>query len=281
MAAIDSPLSILLEDPSRASLMTDVDGTLCRIVGRPDQARVPVRARDSLATLAGHLALVACITGRPSQVARKMVGVEEITYFGNHGLSYIKPGQDRPTVVIEGEEAERAKNFIRDNDTPFWVTAKIRIEDKGPIQALHWRGAGPRTEEAVRGIADHAQAAGLATHWGRKVLELRPPGMEGKAGAVDELLEDTDIDTVVFAGDDRTDLEAALRLRNLADSGRLKNLLIVAIDSDEGPPELIETADLVLAEAEEWIDLLEDLATRFSDPESGPVDEATAGAAPE
>lgn len=269
MAAPDSPLSVLLENPSRSALMSDVDGTLCRIVDRPDQARVPVRARESLETLADHLALVACITGRPSPVAREMVGAVKITYFGNHGLSYIKPGMDRPTVVIEGEEAERAKNFIRDNDNPYWVTAKIRIEDKGPIQALHWRGAGRRTEEMVRGIADHAQAAGLATHWGRKVLELRPPGMVGKAGAVDELLDGTEIDTVVFAGDDRTDYEAAQRLRKLTDQGALKKLLIVAIDSDEGPPELVEMADLVVAEPEEWIDMIEDLARRADESPTG------------
>jgi trehalose-phosphatase len=249
--------------------LSDVDGTLCRIVDRPDQARVPARARESLETLADHLALVACVTGRPSPVAREMVGAEKITYFGNHGLSFIKPGMDKPTVVIEGEEATRARNFIRDNDNPFWITAKIRIEDKGPIQALHWRGADHRTEEMVRGIADHAQAAGLATHWGRKVLELRPPGMEGKAGAVDELLDGTDIDTVVFAGDDRTDYEAAIRLRKLADEGRLRNLTIVAIDSDEGPPELIEMADLVVTEPEEWIDLIEDLAAGASEEPAG------------
>ncbi|MCB0830814.1 MAG: trehalose-phosphatase [Solirubrobacterales bacterium] len=245
--------------------MSDVDGTLCRIVDRPDQARVPVRARESLETLADHLALVACITGRPSPVARKMVGAGKITYFGNHGLSFIKPGQERPTVVIEGEEADRARKFVRDNDNPFWVTAKIRVEDKGPIQALHWRGAGHRTEEVVRIIADHAQSAGLATHWGRKVLELRPPGMEGKAGAVDELLDGTEIETVVFAGDDRTDFDAAVRLKNLADDGKLKNLLLVAIDSDEGPPELVEMADLVVAQPEEWIDLIEDLAAGFGE----------------
>ncbi|HRV60317.1 MAG: trehalose-phosphatase [Solirubrobacterales bacterium] len=255
--------------------MSDVDGTLCRIVDRPDQARVPVRARESLETLADHLALVACITGRPSPVARKMVGAEKITYFGNHGLSFIKPGQEKPTVVIEGEEAERARKFVRDNDNPFWVTSKIRIEDKGPIQALHWRGAGHRTEEMVRIIADHAQSAGLATHWGRKVLELRPPGMEGKAGAVDELLDGTDIETVVFAGDDRTDFDAAARLKKLADEGKLKNLLLVAIDSDEGPPELIEMADLVVAEPEEWIDLIEDFAAGFSE---APVEAPQPGA---
>ncbi len=266
MAPPESPLSVLLEDPDRSALMSDVDGTLCRIVDRPDQARVPARARESLETLADHLALVACITGRPSPVARKMVGAGKITYFGNHGLSYIKPGMDRPTVVIEGEEAERARSFIREHDNPFWITAKIRIEDKGPIQALHWRGAGHRTEEVVRGIAERAQSSGLATHWGRKVLELRPPGMEGKAGAVDELLDGTAISTVVFAGDDRTDYEAAQRLRKLADEGQLEKLLIVAIDSDEGPPELVEIADLVVAEPEEWIDLIEDLAGQFSGP---------------
>ena len=74
---------------------------------------------------------------------------------------------------------------------------------------------------------------------------------------------------MVFAGDDRTDYEAALRLKKLAETGKLKNLLLVAIDSDEGPPELVELADLVVAEPEEWIDLIEDLAGQASGPPAG------------
>jgi trehalose 6-phosphate phosphatase len=256
----DSPLSLLLKEPGRSALMSDVDGTLCRIVDRPDNARVPAKAKESLETLSRELALVACVTGRPAKVARRMVGAESVTYFGNHGLELLEPGQEEPVMVLEGEQVTRASRFIADNDSPHWVSAKIRVEDKGPIQALHWRGAGERTEQMVREIAEDARAADLVTHWGRKVLELRPPDMEGKAGAVEALLSDTGLSTVVFAGDDQTDLDAVKRLHKMESDGQIEKLLIVAVDSDEGPPELMEIADIVVAGSDDWIDMITDLA---------------------
>lgn len=262
MSTPDPALSVLLKDPARSALLSDVDGTLCRIVDRPDRARVPARARRSLETLADRLGLVACVTGRLTRTARQLVGAGNVTYFGNHGLGLLRPGDEEPEVIIDAPDATRAPDFIATHDDPVWVEAKIRIEDKGPIQALHWRGAGDRTEAMVRTIAEQAEEAGLDTHWGRKVLEIRPPGMAGKAGAIDILLGGTDLETVVFAGDDRTDLEAAVRLRELREAGQIKNLVIVAIDSDEGPQELVEMADVVVAEPEEWIDQIEALAER-------------------
>ncbi|HTU15563.1 MAG TPA: trehalose-phosphatase [Solirubrobacterales bacterium] len=260
MSSPDSPLSILFEDPASSALMSDIDGTLCRIVDRPEKAKVPVRAKEALERLSDRLALVACVTGRPAATAKKMVGAENIVYFGSHGLELFSPGYDEPRQTLLGEEAERAKRFVAENDNPHWVSAKIRLEDKGPIQALHWRGAGERTEAFVHEIAADAEAAGLVTHWGRKVLELRPPDMDGKAGAVEELITGSKIETVVFAGDDRTDLDAVLRLKALQRDGKIKNLLIAGVESDEGPDELIELADIVVQEPDEWIDLIEDLA---------------------
>ncbi len=257
----DSPLSLLLKEPGRSALMSDVDGTLCRIVDRPDNARVPAKATDSLELLSRDLAMVACVTGRPARVARKMVGAGSVTYFGNHGLELLEPGSDEPTMVLEGDQVTRAARFVAEHDSPHWVAAKIRVEDKGPIQALHWRGAGERTEALVREIAEQAKGADLVTHWGRKVLELRPPDMEGKAGAVEALLTDSGLTTVVFAGDDQTDLDAVKRLRKMKEGGQIENLLIVAVDSDEGPPELMEIADIVVAGSEEWIDMVATLAS--------------------
>jgi trehalose 6-phosphate phosphatase len=257
----DSPLSLLLKDPGRSALMSDVDGTLCRIVDRPEKAKVPVKAKDSLETLSKDLALVACVTGRPAKVARRMVGADSVTYFGNHGLELLEPGNEEPVMVLEGEQVTRAARFVADHDSPHWVAAKIRVEDKGPIQALHWRGAGERTEAFVREIAEQARNADLVTHWGRKVLELRPPDMEGKAGAVEALLTDTGLTTVVFAGDDQTDLDAVKRLRKMKADGQVEELLIVAVDSDEGPPELMEIADIVVAGSDDWIDMVATLAS--------------------
>src|SRR5437773_2286360 len=74
------------ERPDLAALLLDVDGTLAPIVPRPGDARVPEPTRTELRRLAGRYALVACVSGRPSQVAEEIVGVEGIRYVGEHGL---------------------------------------------------------------------------------------------------------------------------------------------------------------------------------------------------
>ncbi len=252
-------ISILLDDPDSAALITDVDGTLCRIVGRPERAVVPARARSALETLAERLEVVACVSGRPVEVVSRMVDVPAVTYIGNHGLEVIEPGGSTK-VELEPAEVGLTAEFIRRHDNPFWVAAGIRVEDKGPIQALHWRGADERTEQTVHEIAEQAEAAGLDIHWGRKVMEVRPPGMEGKAGAVESLLEGRGARTVVFAGDDRTDLEAAVRLREMDRAGEIERLVLVAVASDEGPEELVEMADLVVDDPDRWIEMLRTLA---------------------
>lgn len=260
MSTLDSPLSVLLDDPGRSALLSDIDGTLCRIVDRPENARVPAKATESLENLSDKLGLVACVTGRPALVGRAMVGAPSVTYFGNHGLELLRPEDERPEIGLDPDQVDRARRFVAENDNPVWVEAKIRLEDKGPIQALHWRGAGPRTEDMVRQIADRANTAHLSTHWGRKVLELRPPDMDGKAGAVEKLLGENGFETVVFAGDDKTDLEAVERLQEMRDRGQIADLLVAAVDSSEGPEELVERADMVVSEPDEWIDLIAELA---------------------
>jgi len=255
----ESEISILMEDPASSALITDVDGTLCRIVGRPERAVVPARARAALETLADRLGVVACVSGRPVEVVSRMVDVPALTYIGNHGLEVIEPGGSTK-VELDPAEVGLTADFIRSHDNPFWVAAGIRVEDKGPIQALHWRGADERTEQTVREIAEQAEAAGLDIHWGRKVMEVRPPGMEGKAGAVESLLDGRSARTVVFAGDDRTDLEAAQRLREMDRAGEIERLVLVAVASDEGPEELVEIADVVLDDPDRWIEMLRDLA---------------------
>jgi trehalose 6-phosphate phosphatase len=50
----------------------------------------------------------------------------------------------------------------------------------------------------------------------------------------------------LYAGDDRTDLDAFRALRDAVDSGRLQSAVCVGVGSDETPPELEEGADLMV-----------------------------------
>ena len=102
--------------------------------------------------------------------------------------------------------------------------------------------------------------AGLEPRWGRKVLELRPAGGGGKDAAVAALLATDGIRVAVYAGDDRTDLDAFRRLRELREEGELVAGVCVGIVSPEAPPELPEESDLIVDGPAGWLAILEWLA---------------------
>jgi len=256
-------LGPLREEPGRSAILTDVDGTLAPIVERAEEAAVPEAAREVLARLSERYALVGCISGRQALEARRLVGLDSLAYAGNHGLELLLPGEEapRPDPSIAGRETEAAE-FLAAVDGERLGAAGLRREDKGPIQALHWRGADDEAgaESRAHEIAIEAGKAGLEPRWGRKVLELRPLGGGGKDGAVASLLADERLDRATYAGDDRTDLDAFRRLRQLREEGRLRTAVCVGVLSAEAPAELAEEADLTVDGLEGWLAILDWLA---------------------
>jgi trehalose 6-phosphate phosphatase len=252
-------LATLRADPERTAILTDVDGTLAPIAERPQQAAVPEAARAALAELSRRFGLVGCISGRRAEEARRLVGVDGIAYAGNHGLELLLPGEQEPHLdpSLDGREADAA-DFVAGFDLEELAAAGLRLEDKGPIQALHWRGADDERGADARAheIAAAAGRAGLEPHWGRKVLELRPVGGGGKDAAVAALLAADGVDVAAYAGDDRTDLDAFRRLRELREIGDLESALCVGVSSPEAPPELAEESDLTVDGPDGWVEIL-------------------------
>jgi len=68
----------LAEQPEAAGLLLAVDGTLAPIADLPEQATVPENTRAVLHGLAGRYALVACVSGRTEDDARRIVGADEL-----------------------------------------------------------------------------------------------------------------------------------------------------------------------------------------------------------
>jgi trehalose 6-phosphate phosphatase len=88
------------------------------------------------------------------------------------------------------------------------------------------------------------------------VLELRPKGGGGKEAAVAALLATDGIEAAIYAGDDRTDLDAFQRLRELRERGRLRAAVCVGVLSEEGPTEIAEESDVAVDGPEEWLAVL-------------------------
>jgi trehalose 6-phosphate phosphatase len=228
-------LAPLAADPARAAILLDVDGTLAPIVARPELAEVPEETRAEVARLAARYALVACISGRTSEEARQLVGVDGVVYVGTHGLEL-------------APEAERWRAALRSFAELGWPW----LEDKGLTVALHWRAAPDETaaRAELESVAERAQEAGLEARWGRKVLELRPPVEADKGTAVRALLDEHDLRRALYAGDDATDLDAFRELDTCEVAVR------VALASSESPAGLREAADLVVGSPAELLELL-------------------------
>ncbi len=242
-------LSPLRSDPSRSAVLLDVDGTLAPIVRYAEEAHVPESTRSLLIALARRYAVVACVSGRRASDARRIVAIGTISYLGSHGTELLRAGWTEPTLDPAVRDwSRRIQEFGREADAPELHRLRVRIEDKGSIVAFHWRAA--PDEEAARAaidaVAARAEQAGLRTHWGRKVLEVRPPVRMDKGAGIVAFLSDMDLDAAVYVGDDATDVDAFHGLGELLAERRLRHALRVCVSSDEGPSELAQEADLVV-----------------------------------
>lgn len=231
----DAPLRLLAAEPERAAVLLDVDGTLAPIAARPEDAYIPEETRRELARLAGRYALVACVSGRPRSDVERMVGVTGVAVVGEHGLELA------PEAAAW---AGRVAEFARGVDWP--------AERKPLSVSFHFRRADD--QDAARAyltrVADAAEADGLVPRWGRMVLEVRPPVAADKGTAVRTLVTRAGVRRALYAGDDRTDVDAFHGLDGLELGVR------VAVGSAEAPRELLAVADLVVAGTDGVLELL-------------------------
>jgi trehalose 6-phosphate phosphatase len=257
-ATLVEALEPLRSDPSHAAVLLDIDGTLAPIVRHADEAHVPEATRTLLIEVSRCYGVVSCVSGRPAQVARQIVSIGSIAYIGNHGSELLHPGSTQ--VEVDPEVAawgERIRAFAARAYTSDHQRLRVRTEDKRVIAAFHWRGAPDEqaAAAAVREIAARAQDEGLVVHWGRKVLEVRPPVPLDKGLGVTALLsvppgagplDGCLFGGALYVGDDTTDLDAFRALRELERKGAVRSSVCAAVSSEEAPLELVREADLTI-----------------------------------
>lgn len=258
---VDELLSQVILRPKGFALFCDLDGTLAPIVESPDQVKVSAQTRGAIDSASRILGICAIVTGRPARQARDLIGVESITIAGNHGLETLESGgEEIRSHPLLADREDEASGFVESLDLDKLGTLGIRIEDKGPIVALHWRGAHESEEltQEIEQIASRAREARLDPRGGRKVLELRPRIALDKGVAVTELLESRpEVDSAIFIGDDATDLDAFDALDRLAAEGRISSLFKIAVVSDETSDlDLSRSADICLSGPDEVTKLI-------------------------
>jgi trehalose 6-phosphate phosphatase len=256
-----------LQDPTRAAIVTDFDGTLAPIVEDPSQSRPLPEAVDVLHRLSHRYGKVGVVSGRPAAfiaehlrladceeggaceglVISGLYGLEKAHVEGPQGYEVtLHPDAEewRPTV---DEVADRAEE-----EAPEGVT----VENKGLSVTIHYRGASD-AEDWVRGWAEErAESTGLAAHAARMSYELRLPIEADKGSALAELV--AGLDAACFAGDDRGDLPAFEALDRMADEEGM-SVVKVAVHSDESPPELLEQGDVEVAGPQGVVELFKGL----------------------
>ncbi len=200
----------------RILLCLDYDGTLSPIVRDPAAARISASTRKLLQRLsASDRITVAVISGRQLEDVRRLVGLPDLIYAGNHGLeirgpsvTYLNP------VAAKSRPALRAlaRKLIRELTS----YPGAQIEDKGLTLSIHYRRVRPtdrdRVKEAIfRAAAPYRSGRALRLGEGKMVIEIRPPTSWNKGNAVRLLQRKNsrggDLLTV-YLGDDRTDEDA-------------------------------------------------------------------------
>ncbi len=205
-------------------VLTDFDGTLSPIAGRPEEAVLPADTRDALQALAGNpRAEVAVVSGRAMDDIKKKVGIPGIVYAGNHGieiegpcLRFVYPPAEALRPVIR-----RLYSTLRQALSPF---EGVLVEDKGITLSVHYRLAAEGQVEEVMRICEEIVAVPrsrgkVRTTGGKKVYEIRPGVVWDKEDAIVLLLScwspssEASAGMPFFLGDDVTD-EGGFRVVN-------------------------------------------------------------------
>jgi len=253
-------LQVLLDDPSRAVVAVDFDGTLAPIVDQPSDARPAAGAVEALVALAAALGRCAVVSGRGAEDVVRLGGLDGVpglVVLGHYGLQRWADGRldsPPPAAAIEAARPLLAELVAAAADG-------VHLEDKEHSLVVHTRPAADPVGALAAltpQVTDVAERLGLECVPGRYVVEVRPPGVD-KGLAVRRLVEEVAAAAVVYAGDDLGDLPAFDAVDAVREDG-IMGLTVASVAGDDAPAELAARADLVLGGPDAVVAFLADIA---------------------
>lgn len=189
------------------ALFLDFDGTLVRMRRQPEDIRLSDSARAVLRRLARHSRVtVWIISGRRRADVREKVKVPGVRYLGLHGW---ENGEGTSSARTAFGLARRVKKLLVER---LHQQRGIRIQDKGPVVAVNYRGARQSAVLGARAVVEEVvrrHQPRLRLLEGKKIWEILPREIEGKGAAVLASLAKLGGSPLpIYIGDDTTDESA-------------------------------------------------------------------------
>ena len=102
-------------DRAIVALLLDYDGTLSPIAQRPEMATIPPDTKAVLERLANHPdVFIAIVSGRSQPNVKEMVGIEGITYAGNHGMEILHSDGSSFVHPMPDEYQGKLENLLKE-----------------------------------------------------------------------------------------------------------------------------------------------------------------------
>jgi trehalose 6-phosphate phosphatase len=203
---------------SNTALFLDIDGTLLDFARTPDRVKVPAELVRALSSLADQLhGALAFVSGRSLESIDKLFAPFRPAAIGAHGaeirgidgqVTRIAPLTDAVRTIFTGL-AEHVPGLL--------------LEDKKVAMALHYRlapEAAPVLKAAMEKHTKLFETEKVGILYGKAVIEARHHGVD-KGTAVMTLARQKPFRgrTVLFGGDDTTDLDVFRVLPDLGGRG--------------------------------------------------------------
>jgi trehalose 6-phosphate phosphatase len=243
-------------------LVFDIDGTLSPIAPTPSEARLAGGVVPLLEE-ARRYARVAIITGRGVENGATMVSIDGLTYIGTHGLEWCDglPSLHPVQVVPEALAYVEPGNYLLDlAEKDLAGLPGIIVERKRVGGSIHYR-LSPDPERARQKIfavlEEPARSVDMRLSEGKRIVEVRTPLAVSKGEALRRFVQRFGLQGVIFAGDDRTDLDAILEIPNLRKEGVAA--LSIVVQHADTLPTLLEQGDIIVQEVEGMMDVLREI----------------------
>ncbi len=229
----------------RFGVISDFDGTLSPFVTRPQDALISPATARALDRLHDRVSVIALVSGRAVADLRSRFPRDWLVYYGNHGMDFWHEGRVE-TVPLAQRWVEPLQKLLKEFGEP--DLPGVILENKGVTASVHYRLA-QNPAEARQSLYEmlHPLCAryGLALSEGQFVWEIKPPVKLTKGTAAQAVVHEYRLDSVLFLGDDLTDVDAMRALKRFADDPQRDLLaLSVGILHSSTPPEITQHADL-------------------------------------